>query len=37
MLKHALTKYFSFLMKGISKYIKIPKTYIPFVQFPYQN
>ena len=29
-----LTKIFSNLIKRINKYDKIPKTYIPFVQFP---
>ena len=32
-----LTKNFSNLIKRTNKYVKIPKTYIPFVQSPYQN
>ena len=33
-LTHVLAKFFSNLIKRINKYIKTPKTYIPFVHFP---
>ena len=35
--KMSLTNFFPNLNIKINKYIKIPKTRIPFVQSPYQN